>query len=96
MSLRVRNIWFDGLSFLVAMLMVGCAVSSLVMHTRDKNASFIGTGIAAGTFLLLAIIYFWMSLRAGGIQRRARETRRKQDGHHSGAATTNGAEQSPR
>ena len=88
MSLRVRNIWLDGLSFLVAMLMVGCAVSFVVMHTRDKNASFIGTGIAAGTFLLLAVIYFWMSLRAGGIQRRARETRRKQDGHPRGSEKT--------
>lgn len=91
--MRMRNIWFDGLSVLVAVLMAGCVVFSIVDYMREKDAglaSLVGTALVVGLFLLLAVFYFWMSLRVGDIQRRVREMRKKGDGHRSDLKTEDG------
>lgn len=71
--MRMRNIWFDGLSFLVAVLMVGYIVFSIMDYMRIDDADIIGTVIACVIFLLFAIFYFLMSLRVGDMQRRRRK-----------------------
>ena len=77
--MRMRNIWFDGPSFLIALLMGGYVVFSIVDYLRNGNATFAGRALVIGLFLIFAIIYFWMSLKVGDTQRRAREARRKND-----------------
>jgi hypothetical protein len=95
MAMRLRRIWFDGLSFFAALLAVGGAVSSIVSYTRDKDARLVDTAFAVGTFLLVAAVFFWMSLRVGDIQRRRRDVSRS-CGEHSGFGNTDGDSQTGR
>ena len=74
--MRLRNIWFDALSFLVAAMMAGYAVFSVVDYWHDDNASFFSTALTVGLFLFAAIVYFWISFRVGDVHRRARSRRR--------------------
>lgn len=80
----IRNIWFDGLSFLVAVLMVISMVVSIVQCRRDGDVDCVGTAVAVGVFLFLAILYFWMSMQVGNVQRRRREKKTTgNDRHHN-------------
>jgi hypothetical protein len=73
--MRMRNIWFDGPSFLIALLMGGYVVFSIVDYLRNGNSSLVGTTLAISLFLLFAMVYSWMSLKIGDIQRRAQTAR---------------------
>jgi hypothetical protein len=77
---RMRNIWFDCLSFLVAVLMFGYAVFSLVEYLRSKDGSFFGAALTIGMFLLFSALYVWLSLRVGEVQRRVREKQNQSRG----------------
>lgn len=66
--MRIRNLWFELITFFTALFMLGCAVVSMTPPWP---------GIAF-FFLILSFAFFWMSLQLGDIGRRRRELRKKQ------------------
>jgi hypothetical protein len=69
--------WFHGMSFIGGVLMVGAAVSSMVHYLRGEDGTLVDAMLASGVFLLLAIAYFHMSMRAGAVERERRAIRKK-------------------
>jgi hypothetical protein len=83
--MRALNVWFDGLTFLLAVFMAACSARTIIDFARGKGGGLAGSALAAGVFLLMAISFFLLSLRVGNAQRRARETERgKGDSHQRG------------
>jgi hypothetical protein len=75
--MRKRQIWFDLLRFVVALLMAVGAVLSVLEYMGDRK---VATAIAAAGFALCVVVYVWMSLKVGDIQRRTREANRNKTG----------------
>ena len=71
--MRLRNVGFDLVSFMGAMLWLWCAVFSIVDYVRHGRASLVVTVSMVGLFLLLALIFFRHSLLFGDYQKRVRE-----------------------
>jgi hypothetical protein len=73
--MRIRNVWFDLLTFFGAAYMLACAVIAVMHYVRGEDGSFAVASLAAGIFLLLAVFLFRISLQLGNRQKRARERR---------------------
>ncbi len=76
-TMRMRNMWFHGMSFIGGVLMAGVAVSSMVHYLRGEDGTLVEAMLASGVFLLLAIAYFHMSIRVGAVERERREIRKR-------------------
>ena len=74
--MRVRNVWFDLLTFFGAVFMVACAVGSIVDYIRGERVSFSVAALAIGAFLLFGLFFFRISLQLGNRQRKVRESSR--------------------
>lgn len=74
--MRLQNVWFDLLSFVVAILMVWYSVYAIIDYVKDPNASLFQAITSAGSFLMFAGLFFWISLRLGDSMRKARESKR--------------------
>lgn len=77
MRMRIRNIWLNGLSFGVGLLMVGYAVFSVVHYLRQDDGNLLEALFAAGVFALIAVAYFWISVRTGTVHKKRRALRMK-------------------
>lgn len=78
--MRIRNVWFDLLTFLAALVMVLFAVGAIVGHVHDKGASIGSTAVFVGICLLCAFGFLRVSLAVGDSRRRAREVRAREEG----------------
>jgi hypothetical protein len=76
--MRIRNLWFELLSFATALFMFGCAFVSMATPLPDGvDANLPSPAIAAGFFLILSLAFFRTSLQLGGLQRRRRDQRKE-------------------
>ena len=71
--MRVRNVWFDLWSFILAVSIAGGAVASVVEYNPDRHGSFGRVAIDAGIAVLVAVLFFGMSLRLGNYQKKIHE-----------------------
>jgi hypothetical protein len=73
--MRIKNVWFDLLTFFGAVFWIVCAVGAILDYNRGHHAGLMVTALTFITFLLLALLCFRASLQFGDYQRRVCEKR---------------------
>ncbi len=76
MHKRLRGIWFECFSFVVALMVLQSAYQTVCMYLRKEETSLSVTGWTVGIHLVLAFFLFRYSLRVGSTQRRRREAKK--------------------
>jgi hypothetical protein len=72
--MRIFHAWWYLPSFLVGILFVG---SAILCAMPNENVSLIIRLISSGLLLLIALLFFWMSLALGAYKQKARELKWK-------------------
>ncbi len=72
--MRIHNTWWYLPTFLVAIFFIGCAVVSAM---PNENVGLTLRLFTIGTFLLIAVLFFWVSLTVGAYKKHAHELKNK-------------------
>ena len=75
--MRLTNLWFDFGIFFVALLMAISAYFEIARMWSDKEPVTFSAVLAAGTFLMLAVVCLGLSIRLGLFQKKVRAGRRR-------------------
>jgi dolichyl-phosphate-mannose--protein O-mannosyl transferase len=72
--MRILNIWWYLPSFLVGVLFIGAAIVSAV---PNENVNLSIRLLSSIVLLLVALVFFWMSLTVGASQKKAHELKQR-------------------
>jgi hypothetical protein len=70
--MKIRNTWFDLTTFLGFLVMLNWSTIKIVNNFRDKRENSTEFTFTIAVFLLIALLFLWMSLFLGSYQERAR------------------------
>jgi hypothetical protein len=74
--MKIRNVWFDFTSILLALFMLGCAAEAVGDYFRSKENTILSIVLGATLYLLLSLFFFRMSLVLGKFQEIAKQRKR--------------------
>jgi hypothetical protein len=68
--MRVRNLWFDLGGFIVFVMMLFSASYYVLDYLENKSETIFTTILFAGGYFFLALMFLWLSLFVGKLQRK--------------------------
>ena len=70
--MRLKDPWFELLTFITAVFWAACAIITIVNHVRGGFQDFLPTVLSVAASLFLALLFFRASCHLGKLQKKAR------------------------
>jgi hypothetical protein len=74
--MRLKNPWFELLTFITAVFWAGGAVNTIINHVRGGPRDLLPTVLTVATFLILALVFFRASWHLGTLQAKIRRMKK--------------------